>query len=256
MFQTSGDLKSRYSIKKSDLKRKQDTFNSLLSSVKVEFESILNKTLDIQMISHDVESFMNQRILLAKNCQDKYRSSVAQTSSFDAKLQVVLQNLSKKQAEYQEKLAQINKAGCQDFNQDLIESQQLVDKFKDELSSFDNIDKIYKKFLGKFHQNKCCPLCTRSFDDQSNQQGFEQKLILLLEKLPERLKETKDFLAKAEEKLRALNALKPVWDDCERLSKYEIIELRDLRNKYENERNLSNEQVLQVLYRFYFLGRV
>ena len=103
---------------------------------------------------------------------------------------------------------------------------------------------MYQKFINKFNETKCCPLCVRKFSEVAQETNFIQKvnqdltkLENILDRVPNATKSAEMSLSEAERKLKKLNNLHSTWVDCERLSKTDIPELNRQKDLLEAELN-------------------
>ena len=95
---------------------------------------------------------------------------------------------------------------------------------------------MYQKFINKFNETKCCPLCVRKFAEPAQEDNFIVKLENILNRVPTATKSAEMSLVDAENKLKKLEKLHNVWVDCERLSKNEIPSLRSQKEAMEEEK--------------------
>jgi DNA repair protein RAD50 len=96
---------------------------------------------------------------------------------------------------------------------------------------------MYKKFLAKFQDSKCCPLCRRDFPQKSEEDSFKFLLESTIQKVPEVQHKSEKALSEKEKYRDELLSLSSTWDDCSRLQNIEIPKLRAQRDALEKERS-------------------
>jgi DNA repair protein RAD50 len=95
---------------------------------------------------------------------------------------------------------------------------------------------MYTKFISKFKETKCCPLCVRGFENEDGSEAFLKKLENVLARVPNATKSAEADFAKAEKAVKELEKLASVWDDCIRLKNIEITELEQKLKIFEEEK--------------------
>ncbi|KAJ2994360.1 DNA repair protein rad50 [Globomyces sp. JEL0801] len=209
-----GDTRARLSLKKSDKDRKQNSLN------RIEKETHLS------------------------DVREDYQKELAQSSTIDAKLLLVRQSFQAKSGELETKLNNIRKV-CEgkEYPSALATAESECEHYKSNVATMKSAGGMYTKFIAKFKESKCCPLCARSFPDTVAETEFQGKLDTVLARVPDATKKADAELEKWTKTLNALKELRSAWDDCERLSNIELTELRKQRDQYEKEKAIAKKKL-------------
>ncbi|KAJ3282661.1 DNA repair protein rad50 [Borealophlyctis nickersoniae] len=112
-----------------------------------------------------------------------------------------------------------------------------VDDKRDTLASMKSATSMYSKFIKKYKDSKCCPLCVRGFPDREGQ-AFLSKLEGILARVPEATRTAEDDLASSEKRRQMLRDLQSTYDEVEKLRTTEIPNIEAKIEQYEGDRTV------------------
>ncbi|KAI8898254.1 hypothetical protein BC833DRAFT_620511 [Globomyces pollinis-pini] len=239
-----GDTRARLSLKKSDKDRKQNSLNRIKSSLMAECQSMLKGNFNHQTLESDIDSLLREKETHLSDVREDYQKELAQSSTIDAKLLLVRQSFQAKSGELETKLNNIRKV-CEgkEYPSALATAESECEHYKSNVATMKSAGGMYTKFIAKFKESKCCPLCARSFPDTVAETEFQGKLDTVLARVPDATKKADAELEKWTKTLNALKELRSAWDDCERLSNIELTELRKQRDQYEKEKATAKKKL-------------
>jgi DNA repair protein RAD50 len=232
-----GDTRARLKNKQSDRQRKTEAYNSALIQMKPDAESLLKKPFAPATLEQDLAHLVSSQEGLVKTAKEKLKSVNAGVAGIEARLSMVRQTINQKTVEYDAKLAQVNElCGGLDYNAAVAQAEREVEQNGENVANMKSASSMYGKFIAKFEQGRCCPLCTRSFENQTLENQFKAKLSTTLSKIPLAAKASEAELAKWNDKLKQLRNFQTAWSDCERISKEEIPDAKSKRDQLEREK--------------------
>ena len=242
-----GDTRARLKNKQADRQRKTEAYNAALIQMKPDAESLLKKHFAPATLELDLTQLILTQEGLVKTAREKLKSVNAVVAGIDARLSIARQTINQKTAEYDEKVAQVN-AVCGDleYKAALDKAEVEVKIYGENVANMKSASSMYGKFIAKFEQGRCCPLCTRSFENQNFENQFRAKLTTTLSKIPQAARQSEAELVSWNEKLQQLRNLQIIWSDCERISKDEIPEAKAKRDQMEREKTSQFHAIEEI----------
>lgn len=113
-------------------------------------------------------------------------------------------------------------------------------KKKRQLANIRGAELIYGKFFERAQNSKCCPLCTRSFNEDVENDAFQGKLQTIMQRIPDQRERLNNKLKTNEDKRIRLRAAQGSYIKLETLNK-DIANLEKNLGEFEKEKeNASN----------------
>ncbi|KAJ3255799.1 DNA repair protein rad50 [Boothiomyces macroporosus] len=233
VYNLQGDTRARLSLKQTERNRKKETYNRLVTAVKAELPFEFN----IETVVKSKPDIMK----LKKGFNPSYcrfNKTNQQISAIDSRLSLIRTQHSQKTSELSLKLDKIKSVcGNDDYKSAKNQAEIKHNEAKSTLTSMKSATSMYEKFIKKYDETKCCPLCVRKFDSDNQGGQFKQKLEGILQKVPGATRNAEIQVETWQSTLERLNHLSSVFDDCDRLSNQEIPALRQQRDQLEKERS-------------------
>ncbi|KAJ3319522.1 DNA repair protein rad50 [Boothiomyces sp. JEL0866] len=234
VYNLQGDTRARLSLKQTEQNRKQETFNRLVTAVKTE----LPIEFKIETVSDQVLNLKIQKQTQYNDTKERFTKTNQQISAIDSRLSLIRTLHSQKTTELSMKLDKIKSVcGNDDYKTAKSQAELKHNEAKSTLTSMKSATSMYEKFIKKYDDTKCCPLCVRKFDSDNAGSQFKQKLEGILQKVPGATKNAEIQVETWQSTLDRLNDLSSLFDDCDRLSNTEIPALRQQRDQLEKERS-------------------
>jgi DNA repair protein RAD50 len=236
MLSFQGDTRAKFAVKRSEKQKKMDQYNRLVNSIQSECSSILGGSFKIETLENDLNHVLRSKESALKQMQDTYLSKSNRLSALESRISLVDKSIQQKSDELNSKLGAIKKVcGDIEYPKALEKAEKDLELYRTNVSSMRSASTMYEKFIGKFKETKCCPLCVRNFSDMQQETAFLTKLETVLARVPQATQVAESEYQKAEEIMKKLRDLQSFWDDCDRLSNVELPELREQKENYDAE---------------------
>ncbi|KAJ3051631.1 DNA repair protein rad50 [Rhizophlyctis rosea] len=245
------DSRAELTLKKSDMRRKEDAWNQLISSSKQDFEQHLRHMPAIHEMEKKTETYLREKQRAVKAGEERQEKENRQLSAVETKLSMARTSLGKKSKELNDKLARIKQVtNDQDYAAALDSVESEVVQLRDQMSSMDSATSMYSRFIKKYKETDSCPLCFRGFEHDDGQ-AFLDRLENILHKVPDARRRTAEEIGETEAKRDQLRGLQSVNDDADRLKNVEIPELNARIEEYEGDRAIVMSGLEDVVCRDY-----
>jgi DNA repair protein RAD50 len=236
MLNFQGDTRAKFAVKRSERQKKMDQYSRMVNSIQSECASILNGTFKIETLENDLNQVLRTKESTLKQMNDSFLTKSNRLSALESRMSLVDTSIQEKTDELNTKLDTIRKVcGNLEYPTALERAEKDLDLYRTNVSSMRSASTMYQKFIGKFKETKCCPLCVRNFADLQQEAAFLTKLETVLARVPQATQVAESEQLKAEESVKRLRDIQSIWDDCDRLSKIELPELREQKQKYDFE---------------------
>ena len=217
---TQSNTRTRISLKKAELAKKQDLQQVLQHSVSSHLSGGLIKSDSV--VNEAIQSLSVKEKEL-KTVQEQLASKSLDLASVEAKLAILTSSHKEKTKELEELRQSItNECGQENYLDALEKAQNTTVTFKENAAEFQTTISIFSRYVRRFENKKVCPLCTRCFDSAAMEREFLSRLKSTIDRAPLAAKETQEGLKTAKEHQDRLTILQPSWDSCERLASIEI----------------------------------
>lgn len=226
------DSRARLSLKKQEHKRKSDALGRLTGTIQSECQSLFEFNID--SLENDLKKAHREKSVALKEVKDSHSQNSSKLSAIDSKIALVKTSLEAKQRECDLKKKKVE--SYNDFHTLKIQSQVNLEEQRANLSSMRSASSMYTKFISKFNSTKCCPLCTRGFSMTNEEEGFLQKLEMVLQRIPEATKAAETEYLNTQSLVDQLTEAQPIFDDLDRLGS-EIQDLRQQISNFEREKS-------------------
>ena len=151
---------------------------------------------------------------------------------------MIRSSLDTKTIEFESKSDSIQEVcGQMSFFEYQTHAEREVETHRTTVSSMTSALSMYTKFIEKFQESQCCPLCVRGFSTPQEGSAFKGKLQGILERVPTASAAATRDLGKWTGILTRLRELQSAQDDCDRLSKIEIPDLKSKRDSMSRDRS-------------------
>ncbi|KAI8907284.1 AAA domain-containing protein [Gorgonomyces haynaldii] len=231
------DSRARLQLKESDFNRKSDILKKHLSTLKIKWRESISEPFDPSTAESIYGRELEAKEQAMNLCRQKTHSTTNDIAIVDAKIQSLKQETQAKTQEFETKQSQVRKViGSRDFSVALTEAEAEADSKKELVASMLSAGTMYRKFIAKFKDSGCCPLCVRKFDTNDEEMAFLKLLESTLDKVPsvqQKALQERDLAEQKRDKIRQLNGL---YSDCERLQKTVLPNLRQQLLQLERER--------------------
>ncbi|KAI8914853.1 AAA domain-containing protein [Powellomyces hirtus] len=237
MLSAQGESRARLCMKKSEQERKQEALTRTMSSAEADFQVLLRHKPAPHLMEGEVDKLLSDKQNSVRHIEEQVERDNRKLASVETQIGMARNNLTRKTSELNDRLSRVKAVtGDDNFNTAVARIEESVIEKRDELASMRSAGSMYVKFIKKYKDNGCCPLCVRGFE-RSEGEKFATKLQAILDRIPEASKAAEIDLADVEKKRSALLNLRTDWDDAERLEKVEIPEIRKRLAEYESEKD-------------------
>ncbi|KAL7302008.1 hypothetical protein TKK_0005245 [Trichogramma kaykai] len=162
------------------------------------------------------------------NKQQKLTSLITTQKHKDAELEKAISELN----EYEMKVSV--KCDGQDYEEILLLQERKVKSLQDQRGIYANQKLMYEEFLKKMKKKTCCPLCDRGLGSAEEKQ-LEQKMLAEIKKSPQSLKQCEAELKQEQAHYDALQQLKPVTEEINKMQRIKIPQMRSQLSKTKSE---------------------
>ena len=250
----SSDARAKLDLRREELVKKSELLSKLMKDLENE-----SKFHEIIYCGEDAEQF-EKVIDLAWHTKEKILKVIIERQEKSSQLRSISQSkvshlktiLLRKQEELvekQRKLGKVTGEGGENFPLALDEAEEKLQTFYSQQSTNTASIATFEDFLERTQKSHICPLCERGFPSRVESESLSLKLKKMIREMSS-LKMSSEYKEELENKLQELKALRPVYDDFNRLQLVEIPELVKELAVSEDEANrnglnyddLSSEQ--------------
>ncbi|KAI9280726.1 hypothetical protein BY458DRAFT_430486 [Sporodiniella umbellata] len=214
------DFSAKLSLKKTEVEKKRARVNELYNEHIKHIEKLINKQPAAQDVEKELLQFKRDKEKNIEVLSDASNKANKELSIAEGKIGVAEHHVAVRKKDI-EKYQIAIKAACGDG--DLMETLNTVEKtivdLREQLANIHGAELIYGKFFEKAKSSKCCPLCTRGFSENSQNEAFQGKLETIMQRIPNQRVKLNEKLKQNEEKKTKLRSAQGDWIKLESLRK-------------------------------------
>ncbi|KAL6065852.1 DNA repair protein rad50 [Balamuthia mandrillaris] len=231
------------SIKRSQCKSKEESYQSKLESKRQAFEELFPDMPTPDRLKVELNKLLSKKRKSQTSHRNRLQDTKIKLSSLTGEENSTTSQLQRLQRQLNENRTKMEAIGY--INRplpDLItETEQKLDAIRKEVAMTQAGEIMYKKFMEMAHKEAGCPLCDRGMEPDMLC-SFISKLEQLLARVPTSLNEQQAILTDTEKMHKMLSGLSPVWREISRLEDQDIPGMKSCLQALEQQKaNLSKE---------------
>ncbi|CEI85653.1 hypothetical protein RMCBS344292_00110 [Rhizopus microsporus] len=235
------DSSAKLSLKRTEKESKELILNRLYEECIESVQSIIGKKPTKKDLERELLKFKREREKNIHELKALRNQANNEASAADGKIGVARHHISVRKREIEKHQATI-RAACGDieFMEALAQNEKAIEDIKEQLANIRGAELIYGKFFERAQNSKCCPLCTRSFNEDVENDAFQGKLQTIMQRIPDQRERLNNKLKTNEDKRIRLRAAQGSYIKLETLNK-DIANLEKNLGEFEKEKeNASN----------------
>ncbi|KAJ3245616.1 DNA repair protein rad50 [Chytriomyces hyalinus] len=246
VLSSQGETQARLNLKLQDKKKKEDGLKTIMTPFKHAFKNVFNRDPNLASCGNEITVELRNKEKSSTLAKEKFDNQSKHISSLEGKLVMTknrLQALSKDVEVRSKQISEVCPPGV-DF---LMAYEEAETEYDEELGSEKTITSanvMIQKYMRLFNKDKCCPLCARGFDTDSDAQKFLKRLQDTLSKIPNK-DEQAAALAEKSARFKKFQGLKTLYNEIQRLRDAELPPLkqsiRELEKEIEEGRGLFED---------------
>ncbi|EPB90372.1 hypothetical protein HMPREF1544_02738 [Mucor circinelloides 1006PhL] len=247
------DSRAKLSLKRTEKEVKETTVNRIYNDHINDIQSLLGSKPSMENLERELDVYKTKKEKELASLIEVRNKANRELSAADAKVNMVLQNYNKQKREADKFQSLIEKVcGKGDLPAELADTEKKADAWQTKIAQIQGASIVYQKFRNTEDQSRCCPLCTRDFENNDEIEMFRNQLKLMQDFIPEKQQKMKDQLKEIEARKSKLLSAQGTWIKLESLRKdlASISETKDAleaEKKTAEERNrIATEQLVQV----------
>ncbi|ORE11821.1 P-loop containing nucleoside triphosphate hydrolase protein [Rhizopus microsporus var. microsporus] len=235
------DTSAKLSLKRTEKESKELILNRLYEECTESVQSIIGKKPTKQDLERELLTFKREREKNIYDLKALRNQANNEASAADGKIGVARHHISVRKREIEKHQATIHAAcGDTEFMEALAQNEKVIEDVKEQLANIRGAELIYGKFFERAQNSKCCPLCTRSFNEDVENDAFQGKLQTIMQRIPDQRERLNNKLKTNEDKRIRLRAAQGSYIKLETLNK-DIANLEKNLGEFEKEKeNASN----------------
>ncbi|KAG1472956.1 hypothetical protein G6F56_001237 [Rhizopus delemar] len=235
------DSSAKLSLKRTELESKKATTKRLYQEHIDTVEHLLNERPSAKDLEGKLVLFKSAKEKKVKLLVGSRDSANKELSNAEGKIGVAQHHASVRRKDVEKHQNTIRAlCGNDDLMQTLNTVENTIVDLREQLANIRGAELIYGKFFEKAQSSKCCPLCTRGFDEDSQNDAFQGKLETIMQRIPSQREKLNEKLKLNEEKRTRLRAAQGDWIKLETLKK-DIASIEKNLEEFESEKdNASN----------------
>ncbi|GAA5809421.1 hypothetical protein MFLAVUS_002829 [Mucor flavus] len=238
-----GDIRAKLSLQRTDKESKEAAMLRLYHGCIDDVEKLIGEKPEVDRIEQVIYDYKTDKQNQLRELIEQRNKAQRELSSIDGKLNMVRQNLAgrKREASRYEAMCQ---QVCRDRNlpDELRVTETKIEELKDRMCNLSAVDSIYGKYIEGTAEAKCCPLCCRGFNDNTELTEFAGKLEEKKKRFPSLKTQIEASLVNTKRRLSKLKSVQGEWIKLEQLRK-DISGIEETVNQLEAERKVAAEKV-------------
>lgn len=234
-----GDIRAKLSLKRTEKESKESAMLRLYHSSIDDVEKLIRSRPSVEHIETALLEFKNDKQNQLRDLIEARNKAQRELSGIDGKLNMIRQNLSSKEKEahkYESMCRQV--CGEKNVPDELKLTESKIGEIKERLSNLGAVDSIYGKYLEGTKEAKCCPLCCRGFNDDTELEDFAGRLEQKKKGFPALRTQMEAALTKLDGRLNKLKTVQGAWIKLEQLRK-DISGVKATVNQLNAEREIA-----------------
>ncbi|KAG0748052.1 hypothetical protein G6F32_004910 [Rhizopus arrhizus] len=247
------DSSAKLSLKRSEKESKEATVKRLHKEHLETIESLLGKRPDAKDLEKDLLQFKEEKERNVKELKESRNTANKEFSAAEGKIGVARHHISVRRKDIKRYETTIRAAcGDNDLMDTLNATEKTIMDLREQLANIHGAELIYGKFFEKAKASKCCPLCTRGFGEDAQNDAFQGKLQTIMKRIPDQREKLNEKLKKSEEKKVRLRAAQGDWIKLEALKKdvgsieKNLIEFESEKDHALNRADVASAELIEI----------
>ncbi|KAJ3065812.1 DNA repair protein rad50 [Podochytrium sp. JEL0797] len=237
------EARARLGVKVAEKKRREEVLKGVQAEVKRGVEGVLRKEMKVESCLNDVAMELRNKERKLNQNKSELEEKRGELSGVEAKLSMTRARLQSLMKDVETKSKQISEAcGGSDLLHAYKEAEEAYNKELGNEKVVEAATVMIDTYMKRFKRDQCCPLCTRGFSNETEEESFVKRLKDQLAKFPNK-KEIDHLLTTAANRLKLLSSLKTTHHEVERLRDHELPAVKQTIAALEKEKDALVGQV-------------